>query len=109
MRVPSGARYSAVGSRPTLSSLTSWPVVRSTSDTRPVVAPPVTLLDTMAVPSEELVKSPGLAGRPPSSETKAWFPTRTTWRGALPTPMLWMSWLVPVSMTPSALTPLSAT
>jgi hypothetical protein len=73
------------------------------------MAPPVTLLATMAVPSDRLVNSPGLAGRPPSLETKASLPTSTTWRGALPTGMAWSSWLVVVSMTPSSLTPLRAT
>ena len=84
-------------------------MARLTSDTVPVVAAPVTLLATMFVPSEWLVYSPGLAGRPPSLETNASLPTSTTWRGALPTLITWISWLVAVSMTPSLLTPLRAT
>ena len=107
--VPSEARYSAVGSRPTLISLASLPLVRLTSDTVPVVAAPVDLLATMAVPSDWLVKSPGLAGRPPSLETNASLPTSTTCRGALPTWTYWVNWLVAVSITPSSLTPLRAT
>ena len=109
MSVPSLARYSADGSRPTLICLVCWPVTRLTSDTVPVEAAPVTLLATMFVPAELLVYSPSFAGRPPSLETNALVPDSTTWRGALPTLMTLTSWLVAVSMTPSLLTTLSAT
>ena len=107
--VPSGARYSADGSRPTRIDLTWWPVARLTSDTVPVEAAPVTLLATMFVPAELLVYSPGLAGRPPSLETNASLPASTTWRGALPTLITLVSWLVAVLMTPSSFTTLRAT
>ena len=107
--VPSAARYSAVGSRPTLICLTGLPVVRSTSVTVPVIAPPVDLLATMFVPEELLVKSSGVALRPPSLETKAWLPASTTWRGALPTGICWISAFVAVSMTPSLFVLLRAT
>ena len=108
-RTPFGPRYSAVGCRPTLISRVSLPVDRFTCETAPVDAAPVVLFDTTAVPSDSFVKSPGLAGRPPSSDTYAVEPTSTTCRGALPTWITWVSALVLVLMTPSSLTPLSAT
>src|SRR4051812_38311438 len=102
-------RYSADGSRPTLMVPTWAPLVRSTMDTVPVATPPVTGFDTMSVPSDRLVESPAVAGRPPSLDTYALSPTSTTWRGALPTGISEVSVLVAVSMTPSVLLPFSAT
>ena len=86
-------------------------MVRSTTDTVPVIAPPVLRLATIGVPSDRLVKSPGWAGRPPSLETYATVPpsASTTWRGALPTGIFCSRVSVAVSMTPSALAPFSAT
>src|SRR5450755_2245194 len=79
------------------------------TETVPVIPPPVERLATIGVPSDRLVNSPGVAGRPPSLETNAWLPSITTWRGAFPTGICLISVLVEVSITPSVLAPLSAT
>ncbi len=102
-------RYSTVGSRPTLSVVVSAWLTRSTTDTVPVVAAPVLGSETIGVPKESLVVSPGFAGRPPSLATNASWPAITTPRGALPTGICLVSVLVAVSMTPSVFLPLSAT
>ena len=67
-------RNSAVGCRPTEIDWVCLPVARLTTDTVPVVAPPVTLLETIGVPSDMLVNWPGRAGAPPSLETYAVVP-----------------------------------
>jgi len=64
-------RYKAVGWRPTGIVPTCAPLARPTTDTVPVFAAPVDLSETIGVPSERLVNSPPVAGRPPSLETKA--------------------------------------
>ncbi len=63
------ARYMEVGCRPTGISSVSRPVERLTTDTVPVEAAPVTLSETIGVPSDKLVYWPGVAGRPPSLDT----------------------------------------
>ena len=103
------ARYSTVGSRPTLIVVDSFWAARSTTDTVPVVAAPVLGSDTIFVPKESLVVSEAVAGRPPSLATNASLPAITTPRGALPTGICVVSVLVAVSMMPSVFLPFSAT
>src|SRR5262249_38686641 len=79
---------SDAGCGPTLIVPVTVSVSRLTTETVPVADAPVTGLETIGVPSELFVVSPGTAFRPPRLDTNASLPTMATSCGALPTGIL---------------------